>query len=240
MKRDPNRSALPDLPVSFAVTREALHSVACYVIAPARKARTGRIGLVPAGRGFGTPPFDDGSAISVDGDRLRRADGDRTAFTTLRDAAAFVGVELVADPGVGHDLPPFRPDAPLTVDAAASYALGDWYAFGAAVLRDVEARYGTRHRVAAAQLWPEHFDLAIAIEDDDGRRTNVGCSPGDAHVEVPYVYVGPVDHPLAGDPFWNAPFGAVLRHDELGADPPARVASFLDAAFTRLGLLPRE
>jgi hypothetical protein len=51
-------------------------------------------------------------------------------------------------------------------------------------------------------LWPEHFDVAIRADD-----TNFGVSPGDGFIDQPYAYVGVSSVP-AGDPFWNAPFGA--------------------------------
>ena len=68
-------SALEPLPSTFDETRKGLWTLACYVIAPERKARTGRIGLRPTGDGFGTPPFEDGSRVVVRGDRLARARG---------------------------------------------------------------------------------------------------------------------------------------------------------------------
>src|SRR2546423_12736178 len=99
--------ALP-LPVTFTATRESLRALACYAISPARKAATGHIDLRPTEDGFGTPPFDDGSCIAVRADRLLRVPGDDSIrITTLREAAAFLGVDVSADPGVGRDLPPF-------------------------------------------------------------------------------------------------------------------------------------
>ena len=151
---------MDQLPANFAATREALRALACFVVAPARKAQGGRIGLRPTIDGFGTPVLDDGTQIAVRGDRLiREPDGGDVPITTLRAAAAFVGVDLVADPGVGHDLPPFVPDVDLAVDATASLVLGAWYRFGHEVLdalRD-ELPAGS---TSEAQLWPEHFDRA--------------------------------------------------------------------------------
>ena len=63
---------MDDLPPTFTATRNGLHRLACFVISPARKARTGRIGLRATGDGFGTPPFDDGSRIAVRGADLAR------------------------------------------------------------------------------------------------------------------------------------------------------------------------
>ena len=119
---------LEPLPPTFEATRESLRTLACYAISPARKARTGHISLEPTEGGFGTPPFDDGSRIAVRGERLLRGD-ESIAITTLRAASAFIGVQLSADPGVGHELPPYSPDADLAVDASATLALGICCAF---------------------------------------------------------------------------------------------------------------
>ena len=107
---------MDDLPPTFTATRHGLHRLACYVIAPARKARTGHIGLRPIGDGFGTPPFDDGHADRRPRRRARSSVSGRRSITTLRAAAAFVGIELSAEPGVGDDLPPYEPDVGLAVD----------------------------------------------------------------------------------------------------------------------------
>jgi hypothetical protein len=217
--------ALPVLPTSFGATRESLRMLACYVVSPARKARTGRIGLRSTGAGFGTPPFDDGSRILVEADRLVRDPGDSITITTLRATAAFLGVELSPDPGVGHDLPPYKPEDVLDVDAESSLALGAWYAFGQRVLDQV--------RTEDAQLWPEHFDLAVTVELDRGHKVNLGFSPGDSFSDDPYAYVGPHDLDGLSGTYWNAPFGAYLPYGVLAAtDDPDRAA----LAFVRQGL----
>jgi hypothetical protein len=87
------------LPPGFGASCEALRALACYAIAPARKARTGRIGLRPTGDGFGTPLFDDGTRILVRGDRLVLEPERDTAITTLNDAAEFLQIALSPDPG---------------------------------------------------------------------------------------------------------------------------------------------
>jgi hypothetical protein len=208
------------LPPAFAATRESLRALACYAISPARKARTGRIGLRPTGDGFGTPPFDDGSRITVRGDRLRiEPGGPETAVTTVRAAAGFLHVDLSPDPGVGHDLPPFEPDRDLAVDASASLALGAWYALGQGVLDELVTV--SDGRVSEAQLWPEHFDLAVVVDLDEGVGVNVGFSAGDTFHDAPYVYVGPHDVARLDGRFWNAPFGAYLGHADLEASGDA-------------------
>ena len=227
---------LPDLPATFAAARDGLHRLACYVISPARKARTGRIGLRATGDGFATPPFDDGSVIGVSGDRLLTARGE-APITTLRDAAALVGVELSADPGVGSDLPPFDADEDLEVDDAASRSLGRWYAFGDAALDRLRVAVPPEGRVSEAQLWPEHFDLAVVVTLPGELDVNVGFSPGDEFSDQPYAYVGPhVAPPANDDPYWNAPFGAALPYGELAAapDPHATVDRFIGEGLRRV------
>ena len=217
---------LGPLPPSFAATREALRAVACYVVGPWRRIRTGRIGLQPFDGGFATPVLDDGTRLGVVGDELVRAPGDRHRLTTLAAAADWAGVELSADPGVGHDLPPLEPHEELGVDVAASEALGRWYAFGREVLDALPPNGVT---VGEAQLWPEHFDLALVAEAPGRGDVNLGCSPGDGYLDQPYVYVGPHDRSGLDGDYWNAPFGAVLSHAELTAapDPHAGAVGFV-------------
>jgi hypothetical protein len=212
------------VPVGFVGTREALHRLACYVIAPARKARVGRIGLRPTPGGFGTPRLPDGSVIAVRGDELFVEPGRSTPITTLRDGAAFVGVELTSTPDIGHDLPRFDPDEPMTIDVASSLALGDWYRMGETVLADLGGD------VTEAQIWPEHFDLAVVATMAGDRKANVGFSPGDGFHELPYAYVGPFERDrLTGD-YWNAPFGAFL-----GTPSEDEARAFIAEGLERVG-----
>ena len=227
---------MDDLPPTFTATRSGLHRLACFVIAPARKARTGRIGLRSTGDGFGTPPFEDGARIAVRGTELITAD-QAAPITTLRDGAAFVGIELSPDPGVGRDLPPYEPDVGLAVDEQASLALGTWFAFGAAALARMVVDGGT---ISEAQLWPEHFDLAVVATLADGSGVNVGFSPGDSFSAEPYAYVGPHDLRRVDQSFCNAPFGAVRTYAELAAapDPAAAADAFIAEGLRRAAPRP--
>lgn len=218
-------------PDSFRATRDSLRALACYVIAPFRKARMGRIGLRPTGDGFGTPAFDDGTRVIVRGDRLLVEPERSTPITTLRAAAAFVGVDLSDDPGVGRDIPPFTPHADLAVDASASLALGAWYRFGQRQLDRLDGA-DLADDVSDMQLWPEHFDLAVTVDLAAGA-TTIGFSPGDAYEPEPYVYVGPHDREGLAGSYWNAPFGAILTHTQLRS---TRDADDLAAAFIENGL----
>jgi hypothetical protein len=232
---------LEPLPDRFLPTREALHALACYVIGPARKARTGRIGLRSTGDGFGTPPLDDGTRIIVRGDHVVREPDLDITITTLRAAADALGVELSPDPGVGRDLPPFEPDIELAVDAEASYVLGRWYAFGRRLLDDQrEALMSSGSGTASdVQLWPEHFDMAFDWGADGANRLNLGASPGDSYQADPYVYASPwVRDAVTEDHFWNSPFGAVVPYRELvsSPDPVATSRDLYDEAIRRLEL----
>jgi hypothetical protein len=210
-------TVLEPLPDGYVETRDALHRLASHVLAPARKAVTGRIGLRPTPGGLGTPPFGDGEQLRVEGASLvrqREEDTEAIDITSLTAAAAFAGVTLSADPGIGKDPPPLGDcDVPLAVDAAAADALGAWFAFSDAVLYELREELAASGRSCSeVQLWPEHFDLGCSIEG-----VNFGCSPGDGHVlPEPYVYVGPWDtEGLPDGDFWNTSFGAALLYKEL-------------------------
>jgi hypothetical protein len=224
------------LPPFFRSTRDSLHALACYAIAPARKARTGRIGLRPTGDGFGTPPFDDGSRTVVRGDRLQLEPGHSIAITTVRAAAEYLQVPLLADPGVGSDLPPYEPDAPLDVDAESSLALGSWYWTGQQALDALGLRVGDKAAaISEAQLWPEHFDLAVTADLANGRKVNIGFSAGDGFEPDPYVYVGPHDMTGVEGDYWNAPFGAYKRYVSLDPDDQAGSAlAFIETGIASL------
>ena len=190
----------------MVTTRESWRALACYVLGagtlcPGRAHR-----LAFDGRWVRHTEFDDGTRVVVRADRLVVEPDRSTPITTVRAAAAFVGVALSAHPPVGHDLPPFEPDRHLEIDVDAAAVLADWWALGDEVLATL----------GEPQLWPEHFDLAITVELPGGVGVNVGFSPGDAGHDAPYVYVGPHDaaHFDRDDPYWNAPFGALLpRHE---------------------------
>jgi hypothetical protein len=90
--------------------------------------------------------------------------------------------------------------------------LGDWYAFGAAILGEFADSTATPVR-----LWPEHFDIAIEMGDEaTGRRANYGFSPGDDDHDEPYAYVGPWTAEVSGELWAATGFrGAELRYSDL-------------------------
>jgi hypothetical protein len=132
----------------------------------------------------------------------RNGDERHAPLTTIRAAAAFVGI----DPGApAHVYPPvtsLRLDEPLVIDPDAERAIVSWFALGNEALQQLQAMEADAEP-SEIQLWPEHFDIATTIA-----RVNFGASPGDDEHPEPYLYVGPWE-PREG-PFWNEPFGASL------------------------------
>jgi hypothetical protein len=216
---------LDPLPATFNTTVAALHRVAEQIVAPARKPDN-EIALAATPGGFGTPEFDHAGRrqqVRVEGaDLVHRAGDDerRTPLTTLEDARVLVA-ELV--PGGPLST------APLQVDAVAAARLGDWYAFGAAILSALADR-----TASPVLLWPEHFDIAIEMGDEaGGQRANYGFSPGDDDHAEPYAYVGPWTAEVSGE-LWEATGfrGAELNYSELLAATDQQAAA-LDFFTTR-------
>lgn len=190
-------------------TRESLHAVGEHVLGAARRAATGRIGLVVLSGGFGTPPLPDGRVLAVDGVDL--VDGARRApITALEEAAAFFDTPL----GMPGDLypiaTPLDPRAGLAVDARSAALLAAWFAHADELLRGL-AESGPRS--PTPQLWPEHFDLALELGEGRARAT-FGASPGDGDHAEPYLYVTPWEPRT--DPFWNESTFASLPYGRVG------------------------
>jgi hypothetical protein len=189
------------------------------VLAPLRHSANGRIGLRFTFHGFGTPFFGDDRQVRVEDGAL--LDGDRRhQLTTLRAACDLLGTAGGAPAGVYTPTTPFDLDAPLAVDAVAATVLGHWFGFTTSLVEQLRAEADADDDPTRPQLWPEHFDLAIA-SGRPGARANYGGSPGDESHPEPYLYVGPFET-RAGS-FWNEPFGASLSYREIlgGADPLA-------------------
>lgn len=202
------------LPPSYSATRDSLHRVAEHVLSPARYADSGRIGLRQSPGGFATPPFGNTArTISVDGDELvinEQSNTRRTRITTIADAGRFVGITPGAPSEVYSPNTPLDLDTSLAVDRDAAEVIAMWYELIAMAL----AAFATsiaQDEPTEAQLWPEHFDLAMSAD-----RINYGGSPGDDYIDVPYLYVGPFEgRPNQTDAFWNQPFGAAIGFDEI-------------------------
>src|SRR5262245_4541980 len=192
---------LEPLPATFLGTRAALHKVAEGGVAPARKPEN-EISLRYTRGGFGTPFFDEGGTdcqVRIEGAELVRQRGDEQT----------------------------REPLPREVDAVAAEALGDFYGLACSVLEQVRADESDADS-SLVRIWPEHFDIALELGDDaEGKRTNLGASPGDEDHDEPYLYVSPWDSGLAAGELWNATgfSGAELLYsDLLAADDQRRTA----------------
>ena len=190
------------VPPRYTETRVALHTVAEHVLAAARYRTDGHIGLRPVRGGIGTPTFDGRRLEVVGGDIVQYTGVDvlREPITTLRSAGTLVGVEPGAPAEVYTPATPLDLDAGLEVDPTAADALAEWFA----LVSDALGRFAATHASESpteAQLWPEHFDLALVLS-----QVTYGGSPGDSGHPEPYLYVGPFT-PRQG-PFWNESFGA--------------------------------
>lgn len=185
----------------LAATRRTLHGVAELVLAGPQYRASGtlRLAVVPGGLATVLPP-----RLRVDGSRVAGADGAAAAIggRTPRALGAELGVaagrpEGAYDGGSGVDL-----DESLVLDPDQAGVILRALARG----RDALAAFAPGETPV---LWPEHFDVAVRVRD-----VNFGVSPGDGFNAEPYAYVG-VSSPPAGDPFWNAPFGAAVPLREL-------------------------
>ncbi|GAA2557936.1 hypothetical protein [Pseudonocardia hydrocarbonoxydans] len=186
-------------------TRRSLHGIAELLIAGPQYRAHGTIRLRVTPGGFGgvaVPQRVEGTDLVWDGGRA-------PLTGTYRALAATAGITDPGAPGSYTDTSGVDPDEEIVVDAAAVAELTDWFARGDAGLR----AFAPDHEPV---LWPEHFDLAITVDE-----VNYGVSPGDGGHPDPYAYVGPWT-PREG-PFWNAAFGALRPATALpDADAVAR------------------
>jgi hypothetical protein len=193
--------------------------------------------------GFGTPSFGTAAEVlRVAGDGLvRERDGHATTMpmngATLADLAAFAGVDLATPFRAGDDTPAVGdPHAALVVDAEEVARLADWWHLG---WRALDTAIAPARDAMSIQLWPEHFDAgtSVSVGEADNDRCNLGASPGDGFSDEPYLYVGPWSDRRPGDAgYWNAPFGAVVRRDEVigAADPFATAVAFFGRGLSFL------
>jgi len=190
----------PD-PAVLAATRRRLHGIGeCLMAGPQRRAG-GRFTLRVTPGGFATtgePALRlDGTDIVVDENKRLPIAG---TFSGLADA---LGVDFGPPPDAYPDGSEASPGDDTTLDVASARLIQNWYLKADAALRVMAPRQ-------TPILWPEHFDVAILLDD-----TSYGASPGDAFHAEPYAYVSSSDHD--GADFWNAPFGAVRGHDQMSS-----------------------
>ncbi len=193
----------------YGRTRRSLHGIAELVLAGPQHRASGTIRLRVTPGGFGGV---DGR-LRVEGAELVGPEGRWPLAGTYRELAAAAGVEVGAPQGIYTDTTGVDPDEGIVLDPAAAAELTGWFGTGDAALRafapDVEP-----------VLWPEHFDLAVTVDE-----VNYGVSPGDAGHPGRYAYVGPWT-PRQGE-FWNASFGALRTPDDL-PDTAALTAFFAE------------
>jgi hypothetical protein len=240
---------LPEPPPDAVRTRTALHTLAEWVVAPARAAANGKIGLRWTYGGFGTPFFKvDGAdrQVRVEGAELviDHVDSERRrGLTTLSAAAEAAGADLAADKVYEPTTPPDE-DAPALVDPVAASFYADWFGFAASVLEELRAEAGDDEGASRVQLWPEHFDLSFEQGSEAaGRRAGFGCSPGDIAHPLPYAYVVPWAA-VVPDPFWAEQSfrGASLTWEAITGAPDQRrtVLEFFRHGRDLLRMLPDQ
>jgi hypothetical protein len=191
-------SATPD-PATYAATRHRLHGIGeCLMAGPQRRAG-GRFTLRVTPGGFATT---GGPALRLDGTDLIVDERRRVAVAgTFADMADALGVGFGEPPDAYPDGSKASASDDVSLDAASAFLIEDWYLRADAALRVVAPR-------ETPILWPEHFDVAILLEN-----TSCGASPGDAFHPTPYAYVSSSDHDDSD--FWNAPFGAIRGREQM-------------------------
>ena len=214
------RRQLPVVPADYPSALSDFHRLALSVVAEARYLCNGKFGLRYTRGGFGTPFFGNDTQVRVVGDRLvvqEAGQARSAAITTLRKAGEFAGV-TPGTTAAEHDSPELGDiDRPLDARAEVGVFLAAWFGLATAALE--ELRFSPESvDPERVQLWPGHFDPAIAAGDaESGRRATYGFSPGDHSHDEPYIYVaawGDIDR---SDPFWNdeSLAGASLTFSEL-------------------------
>jgi hypothetical protein len=207
---------LPDPPADVERSRRGLHTLAEWVISPARAAANGKIGLRWTYGGLGTPFF------TVDGrDRQVRLDGmelvidevdseHRVDLTTMSAAADAAGADLTAGKPYKPMTTPDETTLGLIEPAGVAF-FNDWFGFSTSVLEQLRCEATPEEDASRVQLWPEHFDAAFE-QGAGAARAGYGCSPGDDEHPLPYAYVTPWGTG-ADDPFWCEPHFRGARMD---------------------------
>jgi hypothetical protein len=106
------------------------------------------------------------------------------------------------------------------------------------VLEELRAGFDADGDSSRVQLWPEHFDLAVALgSEDSGARATYGLSPGDELHPEPFLYVTPWAVQPPGELWQATQFqGAELPYAGMIAAPDQRAAA-LEFFGTRLAAL---
>ncbi len=198
MDQTPSASTASD-PTAFAVTRRRLHGIGeCLMAGPQRRAG-GRITLRVTPGGFATTGEP---ALRLDGTELVIGESSRVTVTgSFAQLADALGVDFGAPPDGYPDGSEASATDDVTLEAASARLIQDWYLLTDAALRVLAPR-------ETPILWPEHFDVAILLDN-----ASYGASPGDGFHAMPYAYVSSGEHDDSD--FWNAPFGAIRSHEQI-------------------------
>jgi hypothetical protein len=202
-----------EMAATYATTRHSLHGLAELVLAGPRYKAGGSMRLRAGSGGIRT--WDDPPVLLSRGDLVSGTQ--RVAVSGLTFGAAAAAVGLTAQPldHVYHDGPHVTEGELIELDLDDVAVVEDALGRGDAAL---SAFSPTTEPI----LWPEHFDVAITVDD-----VNHGVSPGDGYHDLPYAYVGP--HQVPTGSFWNAPFGASRPLTDL-PDVAAVAAFFVQGA----------
>jgi hypothetical protein len=190
--------ATPD-PATLAATRRRLHGIGeCLMAGPQRRSG-GRFTLRVTPGGFATTGRP---ALRLDGTELVVGESRRVPVAgTFAELADALGVDFGAPPDAYPDGSGVSPLDDTALDTTSAQLIQGWYLRADAALRVLAPRQ-------TPILWPEHFDVAILLDD-----ISYGASPGDGFHAAPYVYVSTGHHD--GSDFWNAPFGAIQDHEQM-------------------------
>ncbi len=198
-------------------TRQTLHGIAeCLLAGPEHRA-TGEIALRVTADGIATTA---GPELRLAGADLVGSDGRRVAAAgTFAEAADALGVTF-GKPDIGYpDGSGVSAADEIVLEVEHLGRITDWYALSDAALR----------QLAPDQepiLWPEHFDVAVLLDD-----RSYGSSPGDDFHPTPYAYVSAREND--GSDFFNVSFGALLDADDVTGIQD--LLAFWREGLTRLG-----
>lgn len=231
-------------PEGWQRSRVSLHVLAEHVLAPARHAATGKIGLRWTRGGFGTPFFGTDRQVRVEGTEVIVVDAGserRAPIETVRKAHELVGAELRAPADLYTPSTKLDLDATLDVDGAAAELIGNWFGFATSALEQVRAEATTDDEASRVQLWPEHFDISVELgSEHEHVRAGYGASPGDEAHPEPYFYVVPWEQPPDNSDWNDHTFaGASLALSELVRARDQRAAALRFFRQRRDALLER-
>ncbi|NMM32793.1 MAG: hypothetical protein HHJ13_02090, partial [Phycicoccus sp.] len=158
-------------PATLVATRRRLHGIGeCLMAGPQRRAG-GRFTLRVTPGGFATT---GAPALRLDGTDLVVDEGRRVAIAgTFAELADALGVDCGPPPDPYPDGSEVAPADDTSLDPTAARRIADWFLKADAALRVMAPRQ-------TPILWPEHFDVAILLDD-----ISYGASPGDGFHATP-------------------------------------------------------